>query len=161
MKHSWAALLGIGLVGGYVFNTVNSSAETLEPATEPAIIETKCVAIDGDTLRCGTLRVRLSGVDAAELPGHCRQDRDCAPGDPLKHRRALADFVRYPVFVIPLKIDKYGRTVALVKDGNSRNASCAAIAAGARYVLRWDEGLHVAAACIKQIRFKKSAHKEI
>ena len=31
-----------------------------------------CVAIDSDTLRCGQERVRLIGIDASELAGHCR-----------------------------------------------------------------------------------------
>ena len=152
MKHSWAALLGIGLVGGYAFNTINRSVDKPMPVSAAV----RCAAIDGDTLRCGEMRVRLSGVDAAELPGHCRQERDCAPGDPVKHREALSDFVGHPVFITPLKIDRYRRTVALVTDRNGLNASCAAIASGARYVMRWDEGLHVAKACFSQIRLQLS-----
>lgn len=156
MNHSWAALLSIGLVAGAGFNQTNI-AKGVSPTSS---IKMQCVATDGDTLRCGTVRVRLSGVDAAELPGHCRKERDCAPGDPLKHQRALSNFVRHPVFITPLKTDKYRRTVALVTDRNGRNASCAAIAAGARYVMQWDEGLHVAKACIKQIRFQTTPQKE-
>ena len=144
------------MVAGTAFNQTNI-AKGVSPASS---VKMQCVATDGDTLRCGTLRVRLSGVDAAELQGHCRQGRDCAPGDPLKHRQALASFVRQPVFITPLKTDKYRRTVALITDRSGRNASCAAIAAGARYVMQWDEGLHVARACINQIRFTTSAHKE-
>ena len=42
---------------------------------------------DGDTLRCqdGT-RIRLSGIDAPELDGHCQPGRACVPGDPLASR---------------------------------------------------------------------------
>ena len=156
MKISWAALLAVGLVLGTGFNQANISFA--KPIASSTLM--RCTAVDGDTLRCGQMRVRLSGVDAAELPGHCRAGRDCAPGDPLTHQSALERFVRSPVLVTPLKIDRYGRTVALVTDGRERNASCAAIAAGARYVMKWDEGLHVATACIKQIRFQTSAHRE-
>ena len=31
-----------------------------------------CTVVDGDPLRCGSERVRLLGIDAPELPGHCR-----------------------------------------------------------------------------------------
>lgn len=148
MKHSWAALIAIGLVAGTGFNqSVMSSAK---PIASTSLL--RCVAVDGDTLRCGNMRVRLSGVDAAELPGHCRKGRECAPGDPLKHMAALERFVRAPVLVTPLKIDRYGRYVSLVESRDGKNASCAAIAAGARYVLRWDEGLYVARACLSTVR---------
>jgi endonuclease YncB( thermonuclease family) len=46
---------------------------------------------DGDTLRCadGT-RVRLAGIDAPEMPGHCAKWRQCTPGDPFAAKQALA-----------------------------------------------------------------------
>ncbi len=48
-------------------------------------------AIDGDTLRCANIdpAVRLTGIDAPELPGHCRRGRDCAPVDPFIPRDVL------------------------------------------------------------------------
>lgn len=55
-----------------------------------------CTAIDGDTLRCridgqgGTTSIRLIGIDAPELPGHCRKGRACAAGDPHASTRSLA-----------------------------------------------------------------------
>lgn len=156
MRHSWAALIAIGLVAGTGFN--QSDISFAKPIASTTLM--RCTAVDGDTLRCGQMPVRLSGVDAAELPGHCRQGRDCAPGDPFKHRAALKRFVRSPVLVTPLKIDRYGRYVSLVVSQDGRNASCAAIAAGAQYVLRWDEGLHVAKACISSIQIQKIKPKE-
>lgn len=33
---------------------------------------TRCTVTDGDTLRCGSEWIRLLGIDALELPGHCR-----------------------------------------------------------------------------------------
>jgi endonuclease YncB( thermonuclease family) len=52
----------------------DADAETFQcPA--PAVV-------DGDTLRCGDRRVRLYGIDAPELPGHCRPGRACTPGNP-------------------------------------------------------------------------------
>lgn len=156
MKISWAALLAVGLVLGTGFNQANISFA--KPIASSTLM--RCTAVDGDTLRCGQMRVRLSGVDAAELPGHCRAGRDCAPGDPYKHRSALERFVRSPVLVTPLKIDRYGRYVSLVVSQDGSNASCVAIAAGAQYVLRWDEGLHIAKACVSQARIQKIESKE-
>lgn len=85
---------------------------------------------DGDTLRCGSRRVRLYGIDAPEMPGHCRQGRECTPGDPYASRDNLRSLVRWST---PLcreqDIDAYGRTVALcsVRD---RDLSCAQIEGG-------------------------------
>ena len=33
--------------------------------------------IDGDTIHCGYTRVRLAGIDAPEMPGHCQPGRAC------------------------------------------------------------------------------------
>lgn len=103
----------------------------------PALIS--CTAIDGDTLRCGSEPVRLIGIDAPELPGHCRRGRDCVPGDPHVSHRALQRMVaRRPVRVVPLGRDAYGRTIAAVSAGRS-DLSCAMVRRGyATYIARWD-----------------------
>lgn len=106
-----------------------------------------CRAIDGDTLRCGSERIRLLGIDAAELPGHCREGRDCAPGDPFAQKALLAQLVAKPVTIIPVKQDHWGRTVATVLDAGGNNVSCALISAGVRYVPKWDDGLRTLKAC--------------
>ncbi|MDE8654727.1 thermonuclease family protein, partial [Novosphingobium album (ex Liu et al. 2023)] len=82
------------------------------------------IAIDGDTLRCANIadangRVRLAAIDAAELPGHCRRGRDCAPGDPGLARSALAELLVGPVRCVQVDAspfepgfqerDRYGR----------------------------------------------------
>jgi endonuclease YncB( thermonuclease family) len=91
---------------------------------------------DGDTLRCqdGT-RIRLSGIDAPELAGHCRPGRACAPGDPMASKQALERLA-------------IGKTLRCTPDGTSYNRvtawcmagrvdlSCAQVAGG--YALRWD-----------------------
>lgn len=56
-----------------------------------SIIALNCalIAIDGDTLRCGAERIRLLGIDAPEMPGHCHERRNCVPGDPIASKNAL------------------------------------------------------------------------
>lgn len=50
---------------------------------------TTVVIVDGDTLRCNNQRMRLLGIDAPELPGHCARNRVCTPGDGHASRAAL------------------------------------------------------------------------
>lgn len=105
-------------------------------------------AIDGDTIVCRTLHIRLSGIDAPEMPGHCRAGRVCAPGDPVKSRAAMIVLLASaPVTYRPLKHDLYGRTVALVYAGRV-NVSCAQLASGnAIFKPLWDSGHHIAKEC--------------
>lgn len=46
--------------------------------------------VDGDTIACADrTRLRLYGIDAPEMPGHCRRGRICAPGNPFASRESL------------------------------------------------------------------------
>ncbi len=85
---------------------------------------------DGDTLRCGDLRVRLYGIDAPELPGHCRPGRSCTPGDPYASTENLRRLVgSAPLQCRQLDIDRYGRTVARCSAG-PQDLSCGQIKGG-------------------------------
>ena len=46
---------------------------------------------DGDNVRCANVpgSMRLQGIDAPEMPGACRPNRDCTPGDPFAARDRL------------------------------------------------------------------------
>jgi endonuclease YncB( thermonuclease family) len=89
------------------------------------------VVVDGDTLRCGERRVRLAGIDAPELPGHCRVGRQCVPGDPFASRENLSRLTRGgAVTCRQTDIDGYGRTVARCSAGNV-DLSCAQLNDGA------------------------------
>ncbi len=69
--------------------------------------------VDGDTLRCGATRIRLQGIDAPELPGHCARGRDCTPGDPFASTDNLRALVSGTAMVCrQADTDRYGRTVA-------------------------------------------------
>ncbi len=105
-----------------------------------------CRVIDGDTLNCAGERIRLNGIDAPEMPGHCRRGRRCVAGDPIASRDNLARLIsRGPLQIDRLKQDRYGRTVAQVwVDG--LDVSCLQLD-HAEYVARWDEGGRTAAAC--------------
>lgn len=107
-----------------------------------------CIAVDGDTLRCGSERVRLLGIDAPELPGHCQQGRRCAPGDPFASMRSLrAALSRGPITFKRFGTDHYGRTLALVSAGGF-DLSCWQLSHGqAVYKKWWDNGGQLARIC--------------
>lgn len=96
------------------------------PATPPAIVCEAPRAIDGDTIRCANLfrSVRLAGIDAPELPGHCRRGRVCTPGDGQAAKRTLARLMRLgPVRLQVTGRDRYWRTLAIVSAGRV-NLNC-------------------------------------
>ena len=96
------------------------------------------IAIDGDTLRCGRERIRLIGIDAPEMPGHCRRGRWCAPGDPWISQRSLAGAAQGAATIERYGTDAYGRTLARVRV-NGVDLSCHQLRTGnAIYVARWD-----------------------
>ena len=106
------------------------------------------IAIDGDTIRCGHERIRLLGIDAPEMPGHCRPGRICVDGDPYASRANLARLLSARPLTIERKgTDRYGRTIALVNAGG-RDLSCGQLAAGrAVYVRKWDDAGALASFC--------------
>lgn len=103
---------------------------------------------DGDTIRCGTERIRISDIDAPELPGSPRCDparvcqlarsRNPAWCDTTKGeqaRAALAAFLATgPVMIRRLRTDAYGRTLALV---SVRGIDAGAMLRRARLARRW------------------------
>lgn len=101
-------------------------------ALPPAIICERPWVSDGDTLSCRNLdrRVRLIGIDAPEMPGHCNPGRRCTPGDGAASKRVLIGLVRSgPVMVKPQGYDRFDRILARVSV-NGVDLSCAMIARG-------------------------------
>jgi micrococcal nuclease len=107
----------------------------IDAAPPPAIICEAPRALDGDTIACANLptNVRLLGIDAPELPGHCRAGRRCTPGDGAASARVLAALLGLgAVIITPKATDRYGRTLARVEVAETgADLSCGMIATGA------------------------------
>jgi endonuclease YncB( thermonuclease family) len=86
--------------------------------------------IDGDTFSCGGIRIRLEGIDAPELPGHCRRGRACTPGDPYASTENLRRLTASAAVECQrVDTDVYGRTVATCK-ADGADLSCSQIEGG-------------------------------
>lgn len=96
-----------------------------------------CIAIDGDTIKCGRTSVRIIGIDAPEMPGHCRAGRDCAPGDGKASKARMAELLKGKITLRRHGKDKYGRTLAHVRV-NGRLIACDMLAGFAIYKPEWD-----------------------
>lgn len=108
-----------------------------------------CRVVDGDTLNCQGERVRLLGIDAPELLGHCARGRACVAGDPFAATRSLEAAVDPEMRIERVGQDRYGRTLAMVR-GSHGDLSCWQIRHHrAEYVARWDNGLLVARTCFR------------
>lgn len=116
----------LALAGGFVF--ADDVRRVVGPSG-PAIGCDRPRVIDGDTLDCGGVRVRLAHIDAPEMPGHCRPGRTCTPGDPFAARDRLVTLTRGPVSCEPIDTDAYGRTVARCAT-DAGDLSCAMVEGG-------------------------------
>lgn len=68
---------------------------------------------DGDTFRCSDCtRVRLSSIDAPEMPGACQPGRHCAPGDPYVARDVLRGLISSRTVQCQAVGTSYDRVVA-------------------------------------------------
>jgi micrococcal nuclease len=118
-----------------------------------SLVLASCTATDGDTIRCGDERIRLTGIDAPEL-GRCKpRRRRCALGDGAASRRALqAAMMKGELRIVRLGRDRYGRTLAVVFAGKA-NLACSQLAARqAVYRRDWDDRTLVARDCPKLAR---------
>lgn len=144
-------LLLVGLTGLATLGAAAASGGSAAPRSSAAYTDsaTNCRVVDGDTLHCDGGRIRLLGIDAPELPGHCAQGRACAPGDPYASSRSLADGMGdgRSLKIETVGSDRYGRTLALVW-GARGDLSCWQLThRAAIYKPRWDNGGLVAATC--------------
>ena len=117
------AVLGLGVPQASVDQRSAASSDGDVGCTDPRVV-------DGDTLRCGRTRIRLQGIDAPELPGHCARGRACTPGNPFAssdNLRALVGGAR--MTCRQTDTDRYGRTVARCSV-RGRDLSCAQVEGG-------------------------------
>lgn len=95
-----------------------------------ALLLATCTVTDGDTIRCGAERIRIAGIDAPELPGHCTRNRVCTPGDGEASKRALEQLLAQgPLTIERVGTDRYRRTLAKLYVGG-RNIACELMAGG-------------------------------
>ncbi len=120
--------------------TAAASACTPEPAPAPQaavtlVSDRACRAIDGDTIDCGAVRVRLVNVDTPELQGQCAAE--------IAQAERARDFTAARLAAGPVTIkpdnkrprDRYGRALAWVLV-EGRDIGEDLIAAG--LARRWD-----------------------
>ncbi|MBO9581163.1 MAG: thermonuclease family protein [Sphingobium sp.] len=120
----------------------------IAPALDAALpLVSQCFAVDGDTLRCGSERIRLIGIDSPEMPGHCAEGRNCVAGDPFIAKDALTGAIAPSMTIRRFGNDHYGRTLALVT-GPFGDLSCAQLRSGnAIYRADWDVGGEMKKGC--------------
>lgn len=97
---------------------------------------------DGDTLRCsdGT-RVRIAGIDAPELAGHCARNRQCTPGDPIAARNSLVALSQNKILRCNSVGTSYNRVLAHCTV-SGQSIGCAQVRRG-QAVLRYSEKARV------------------
>jgi len=113
----------------------------------------EAMAIDGDTIRIGPQRIRLSAIDAPELSQTCRSGRGATTLCGRDARDALARLVRNGVRCVVESHDRYGRGVATCTNTAGDDIGRAMIREGwavpywhydgARYAKAYDEAMSV------------------
>lgn len=132
-------------VGAVIGVSLPADPSVISPGYSGTV--TGCTATDGDTVRCGGERIRLLGIDAPEMPGHCRSGRNCAPGDPYASKQSLAAALSGPIRIERFGEDRYGRTLAALS-GGSGDLSCLQLEQGqAVYKPRWDSAGRIVRTC--------------
>jgi endonuclease YncB( thermonuclease family) len=125
----------LSIIGILVAAAIASTAAAWSPRPNVAAPASRFTCanprvVDGDTLRCGPIRVRLAHIDAPELPGHCNPGRQCTPGDPFGSMANLQRLVgSSPLKCRSIDRDRYGREVAFCS-ARGRDLSCAQVKAG-------------------------------
>jgi micrococcal nuclease len=85
----------------------------------PAEAQRRRHAIDGDTLACGTERVRIMGLDTPEMRGHCPAETHAARA--AKDR--LTALMAAGISLERHGRDRYRRTLAIVRDRQGRDVA--------------------------------------
>lgn len=146
MKSAILVLSGAAFLGALV-GLAPSISGILGRDTSYSDTISGCQVTDGDTIRCNGERIRLLGIDAPEMPGHCKGSRNCAPGDPFASTDNLSGAMSGELRIERVGEDGYGRTLAMVS-GAKGDLSCWQLQQKhAVYKAKWDDGLRVARTC--------------
>lgn len=142
------------VLGAVIFGTgIGYGSARFPNALAPAYSEsvTDCSVTDGDTIRCGGERIRLLGIDAPELPGHCREGRDCVPGDSFASTNSLMAAMSSMMRIGRVGTDRYGRTLAIVESDRGDLSCWQLMRQQAIYKFNWDNGLRIMRLCPKSV----------
>lgn len=140
-------LAGAAAVGAVVGIMPPTALSFLQPGYDDTV--SQCTVTDGDTIRCNGERIRLLGIDTPEIPGHCREGRACAPGDPYAAKQSLAEALIGTIRIQRVGADHYGRTLATLSSDKG-DLSCWQLQRGqAIYKPKWDDGKRVIRTCPK------------
>ena len=128
-----AATLAFGLAGPILPILIDTPAQaqaTTTTTAPPRVASTRPVrvdAVDGDTVRRNGVLIRVVGVDTPELRGKCEAER--AAARLARDRVAEIGRAGVAIEVVPRR-DRYGRTLAILRDRQGRNVAEILIAEG-------------------------------
>lgn len=97
------------------------------------------IVIDGDTFRLGSERIRISNIDAPEMPGGAKCDAEANLALLAKDRLSGLLKPGDSLSITRQGVDRYGRTLALVAV-NGGDVGLAMIEA--RLAIKWDRRRH-------------------
>lgn len=127
-RHQGEIIIGLCLLALFIFGFY-SNFYTAETSGDSDISCYSPRVIDGDTFDCDGERIRLAGIDAPEMPGHCRPGRRCTEGDPYASKTHLDSLTTGLVECWRVETDHYGRMVARCK-ADGEDLSCSMIEDG-------------------------------
>lgn len=133
------------IVGGIVGVVPTSTMSFLQPGYDETV--SGCIVTVGDTIRCNGERIRLIGIDAPELPGHCRTGRDCVSGEPYASTQSLAGAIVGTIRINRTGQDRYGRTLATLSSDKGDLSYWQLKHGQAAYKPQWDDGKRVLRTC--------------
>lgn len=99
---------------------------TIVAGSNPAVAQVRCRAVDGDTLACGTARVRIIGLDTPEMHGRGPAETRLARAA----RDRMAGLVAGGVSLQPSGRDRYGRLLAVVRDRRGQDVAMVMVREG-------------------------------
>lgn len=99
-----------------MITTALALAALLTAAPVHVLAQRRCVATDGDTLRCGAERIRIRGLDAPEMRGRCPTEIRAARAAQAR----LAQLIASGIVLERHGRDRYRRTLAVVRDLQGR-----------------------------------------